>query len=234
MPFFLDNVKIDQVSTFSNRLCLLSRRIEDLGESREAGDEGFKVPFNSREASACQLLLDHQQLKWKPPIHYRMFPRNLFTSSIGQSLRRAGASASPLSVAAVRSISSTCSIQAGSSRSNAKDDLSIASQTDASELHPLPKSVSQAGKPSKDPTPSQAAKSTRPAQPGPSAPTVDPSVAAPSHANRVSSANGNGNVNGQEDWATSFSGMSQTPFDKETAQVLGNPIDEDDIEVKPG
>jgi len=39
------------------------------------------------------------------------------------------------------------------------------------------------------------------------------------------------NVN---DWSTSFSGLSQRPFDKQIADALLRPLSKDDVEVKPG
>lgn len=152
-----------------------------------------------------------------------MFPRNMLSNP----LRRSMCSSSSRFL--------SCTSILSSSKVNKADLTEMASQTDASELHPLPKSVRSAGQPSSDNSDKVNA-SSRPSHPGPSAPTLDPNVAAPNHSSRVNNGvNGNGNGNGnQEDWATSFSGMSQTPFDQKTADVLGKPIDEQDIEVKPG
>ncbi|KAG0211220.1 hypothetical protein BGX33_004452 [Mortierella sp. NVP41] len=36
-----------------------------------------------------------------------------------------------------------------------------------------------------------------------------------------------------EDWTRSFSGMAVEPFEKEVAEILMNPLDADDIEIKP-
>ncbi|KAG0378716.1 hypothetical protein BGX24_003003 [Mortierella sp. AD032] len=36
-----------------------------------------------------------------------------------------------------------------------------------------------------------------------------------------------------EDWTRSFSGMAIEPFEKEVAEILMNPLDADDIEIKP-
>jgi hypothetical protein len=36
------------------------------------------------------------------------------------------------------------------------------------------------------------------------------------------------------DWSTSFSGLSQRPFDKQIADALLRPLSKEDVEVKPG
>lgn len=40
--------------------------------------------------------------------------------------------------------------------------------------------------------------------------------------------------NGQTDWSTSFSGLSQQAFSKEVADILLAPVDPLDVEIKPG
>jgi hypothetical protein len=36
------------------------------------------------------------------------------------------------------------------------------------------------------------------------------------------------------DWKTSFAGLSDSPFDRETAKILLKPLDPIDVEIKPG
>lgn len=118
-------------------------------------------------------------------------------------------------------------------------------ETSAKDLHPLPSSVKDAGKPSSpSDTPrfdalgnsvSPADVSSRPSGPGPSGPDVDASRAAPRFAGHSSSSNGTGGEGelSTSDWATSFSGMSTVPFPREVAEILEAPINEEDIEIKP-
>lgn len=40
--------------------------------------------------------------------------------------------------------------------------------------------------------------------------------------------------NNVHDWARSYHGLSQQPFDKETADILMKPLAADDVEIKPG
>ncbi|MCO5613996.1 hypothetical protein L7F22_068276 [Adiantum nelumboides] len=117
--------------------------------------------------------------------------------------------------------------------------------TSAKELHPLPSSVKEAGKPSSSSDAerydelgnsiSPADISSRPSGPGPSGPVTDAEQAAPRYTKNGngSSVDGSENSNSSFDWATSFNGMSTIPFPKEVAQVLEEPINEDDIEIKP-
>lgn len=44
----------------------------------------------------------------------------------------------------------------------------------------------------------------------------------------------NGFDNTATDWSKSYHGLSQQPFPKEVADVLLAPIDENDVEIKPG
>jgi len=39
---------------------------------------------------------------------------------------------------------------------------------------------------------------------------------------------------GKNDWSQSFHGLSTEPFSKEIAEALNEPIDPEDIEIKPG
>ncbi|PWN37312.1 Mgm101p-domain-containing protein [Meira miltonrushii] len=120
--------------------------------------------------------------------------------------------------------------------------------TSAKELHPLPSSVKDAGKPSSSSdserydelgnSVSPADISSRPSGPGPSGPVTDAERAAPRYTQPSSNGNGsNGDVseksNSSFDWATSFNGMSTIPFPEKVAQVLEEPVNEDDIEIKP-
>lgn len=112
--------------------------------------------------------------------------------------------------------------------------------TSAADLHDLPSSVKQAGKPSSSSTSSSYAPSgnstsaadisSRPSAPGPSGPEVDASVAAPGQAG----AGGVSNGEQQENWTTSFAGMSEKPFGGKAAEVLGEDINAEDVEIKPG
>ncbi len=98
---------------------------------------------------------------------------------------------------------------------------------------------------------SAAAHSSRPAAPGADRPSIDPAVAAPSFAGaRTSSGSSELQASQaappppqqqhqqqssqQVDWANNYTGMSSQPFDASIAEVLGSPIDEADIEIKPG
>lgn len=120
--------------------------------------------------------------------------------------------------------------------------------TSASELHPLPSSVKNAAKPSSSSdaerydelgnSVSPADISSRPSGPGPSGPVTDAEQAAPRYTKgSMNGEKGNSsaleNVSSSFDWATSFNGMSTVPFSQEVAQVLEEPINEDDIEIKP-
>lgn len=114
----------------------------------------------------------------------------------------------------------------------------------SADLHPLP-----AGAKAASPAPAQSSSSgsnispsgnstapedlsSRPSGPGPSGPTVDPKVAAPDTVARgeENATNGNGDSN----WTTSFSGMSERPFEGKPAEVLGEELNQEDIEIKPG
>jgi hypothetical protein len=109
--------------------------------------------------------------------------------------------------------------------------------TSAADLHDLPSSVKQAGKPSSSSSASSYAPSgnstsaadisSRPSAPGPSGPEVDASVAAPGQAGASSGEQ-------QENWTTSFAGMSEKPFGGKAAEVLGEDINAEDVEIKPG
>lgn len=69
--------------------------------------------------------------------------------------------------------------------------------------------------------------SSRPAAPGPSAPHVDPKVAAPDTVSR-------GEEGANNNWSTSFAGMSERPFDGKAAEVLTEELNANDVEIKPG
>ena len=96
--------------------------------------------------------------------------------------------------------------------------------TSAKELHPLPSSVKEAGKPSSSSDAerydelgnsiSPADISSRPSGPGPSGPVTDAERAAPRYTQTSSNGNGSStdvseNANSSFDWATSFNGMSK-------------------------
>lgn len=38
----------------------------------------------------------------------------------------------------------------------------------------------------------------------------------------------------QENWTTSFAGMSEKPFDGQAAEVLNQDLNPEEIEIKPG
>lgn len=65
-----------------------------------------------------------------------------------------------------------------------------------------------------------------------------PSSAIPPHSIHLVEAPGFGDssesLHAQNDWSTSFHGLSSKPFDKEVAQILMRPLDIKDIEIKPG
>lgn len=65
-----------------------------------------------------------------------------------------------------------------------------------------------------------------------------PSSAMPPHSIHLVEAPGFGDsaesLHAQNDWSTSFHGLSSKPFDKEVAQILMRPLDIKDIEIKPG
>lgn len=74
---------------------------------------------------------------------------------------------------------------------------------------------------------------------------VDPSVAAPGLVNGSSGNGSNGfssssattsvpSSNVSEEWGTSFAGLGERSFSKEAVDVLMGPINESDIEIKPG
>lgn len=119
--------------------------------------------------------------------------------------------------------------------------------TSSADLHELPQSVKSAARPSSSASASPSKTdasgnstapediSSRPAGPGPSGPIVDPSVAAPETVSR--GRNGGGAAAGdaaQENWTTSFAGMSERPFDGKAADVLSQELDPEDVEIKPG
>lgn len=116
------------------------------------------------------------------------------------------------------------------------------SGTTAADLHELPQSVRGAAKPSGPSSGSVAPSgnstspediSSRPAGPGPSAPVVDARVAAPDTVSR--GANGAAAAGEQAaNWTTSFAGMSERPFDGKAAEVLGEGLNPEDVEIKPG
>lgn len=41
-------------------------------------------------------------------------------------------------------------------------------------------------------------------------------------------------VGSENDWSSSFKGLSEKPFSKETAEILLAPLNAEDIEIKPG
>ncbi|CAO1613982.1 unnamed protein product [Sympodiomycopsis kandeliae] len=114
--------------------------------------------------------------------------------------------------------------------------------TSAADLHDLPQSVKTAAKPSSSASASPdrldasgnstapEALSSRPTAPGPSGPSIDPAVAAPGQVSRDGS---NGDGGAQENWTTSFAGMSEKPFDGNAAEVLGQELNPEDVEIKP-
>lgn len=121
------------------------------------------------------------------------------------------------------------------------------SGTTSADLHELPQSVKSAGVPSQPPPSSQSVApsgnsispediSSRPAAPGPSAPHINPQVAAPDTVFRGAVPRGDHTAiaTAAANWTTSFAGMSERPFGSKPAEVLGEKIDPQDVEIKPG
>lgn len=150
----------------------------------------------------------------------------------------------PLARAATRSAFSTRTFATAT-----RPLLAAARRPPASgDLHPLPNAAKQAtaAQSSQPPIPPSGSgnstapedHSSRPSGPGPSGPIVDPKIAAPETVSRgeegAGNGNGNGNGNGDANWTTSFSGMSERPFDGKAAEVLGEELNQEDIEIKPG
>ena len=127
----------------------------------------------------------------------------------------------------------------GSAASRAKSNTVV--RTSIDELEPLPDSIRESLTSDSPKLPGYTATgnsmapevhSSRPAAPGPSAPDVDPRVAAPGQFNGGSSRPPSGN--NSEEWTISFAGLGEKAFSKQVADVLTAPINENDIEIKPG
>lgn len=97
------------------------------------------------------------------------------------------------------------------------------------DIDDLPRSAKSASRPASTSKASPAAPSeTAVAQPSHNEPS------APYNPPRAGSGPGTAVDAIQENWTTSFAGMSERPFDGRAAEVLGQDLDPEDVEMKPG
>lgn len=164
--------------------------------------------------------------------------RNMLLIASRTSLARAARLATPRSYASsAKPTYNRSSAAAPKPPKPAQDGSEKLGTTSAADLHPLPSYVEDAARPSSDASQprvdasgnsvSAADISSRPSGPGPSSPPTDAARAAPGFA-------GNAGASDPSNWTSSFSGMSTQPFPKEVAEILEAPINEEDVEIKPG